>query len=49
MLAKFAELKLDTWNKLLKTLIYFRKECRKKDKIIKALESQIKLFRDSNV
>ena len=36
---------LKTWNRLISKLKYFRKECKKKDAIIKALEEQLSTLR----
>ena len=51
MLAKTKKLmvkvNLKAWKKLISKLIYLKKECLKKDKIIKAYEAEIKSIKDS--
>ena len=39
------KLKLKVWKKLINKLRYFRNECKKKDKIIQALEEQLEVIR----
>jgi len=45
----FSKTTLETWNKLIAKLRYYKKECRKKDKIIKALEDQLSTLKDMYV
>jgi len=47
MKVKFTQLKLSVWNKLIKSLKDLKRKCREKDKIIEALEAQLKMLKDS--
>ena len=41
------KLKLNIWKSLVSKLRYFKKECKKKDKIIKAQKAEIDSIRES--
>ena len=41
------KLKLKIWDSLIRKLRYLRKECKKKDKVIKAQKAQINSLRES--